>query len=513
MDGEGKLLGREILRVSYDKSGRERSNEEQQGDNRAAWPGWEWLDHYSDVGSASRYATKRRGDFDRLMADLRAERFGADVLVMWENSRGSRRVGEWVELIELCETHPGVSTPNVRIAVTTHHRVYDPANPRDRRQLIDDANDAEYESAKTSARAKRATAANAAAGRPHGIAPYGYTRTYDPGTGRLVGQEPDPDEAPVMAELFDRIARGHSLRSIEQDFAERGIRSRSGKVFSAATLRSMALRPLYAGLRSHAPGKMTVTERRRRATTVEAIWPAIVPKETFLAVQRILSDPARRTSRPGRAKWLLSMIALCDVCSGPMACLYKRGERCYRCHRRSCATVVADELEAYATQGIVDFLSRPDSIEKLTVSDRDDRELAKVREEIAKVRVELDELADQVGRGELSAMLAARAEPQIQGRLRDLESREQELATPSALRSLIAPGEDAAKRWQEAPMSAKRDAARLLLRPDMLGELRVMRNPIPGHRVPIEQRVTWHREQDEDEDMSPLVVDGRQQAT
>ena len=32
-----ELLGREYLRVSYDRSGRERSNSEQQDDNRAAW--------------------------------------------------------------------------------------------------------------------------------------------------------------------------------------------------------------------------------------------------------------------------------------------------------------------------------------------------------------------------------------------------------------------------------------------------------------------------------------------
>jgi hypothetical protein len=65
------------------------------------------------------------------------------------------------------------------VAVIEEARVYDPANPRDRRSLLEDAVDAEYESAKLSARAKRAAAAGAAEGHPHGRVPYGFRRLYD----------------------------------------------------------------------------------------------------------------------------------------------------------------------------------------------------------------------------------------------------------------------------------------------------------------------------------------------
>jgi hypothetical protein len=53
---------RECLRVSVDKSGRERSPEEQHGDNQrvAAEHGWQLGEPYRDVGSASRYANGRR---------------------------------------------------------------------------------------------------------------------------------------------------------------------------------------------------------------------------------------------------------------------------------------------------------------------------------------------------------------------------------------------------------------------------------------------------------------------
>ena len=207
------IEAREYLRVSLDRSGRERSNEEQHDDNVAAADehGWRLGTPYRDTGSASRHS-KSRDDFDRLIGDLESRQFGAQLLVLWESSRGSRQVGEWVKLIELCERR------GVRIAVTTHGpRIYDPANPRDRRSLLEDAVDSEYESSKMSLRIKRASAASAAAGRPHGVAPFGYRRVHDESTGKLVGQEIEPLEAAIVVEMFERIAAGDSLRGLACD--------------------------------------------------------------------------------------------------------------------------------------------------------------------------------------------------------------------------------------------------------------------------------------------------------
>src|SRR6266567_7515713 len=151
-----QLKGREYLRVSQDRSGRARSVEEQHDDNLKAAEAHGFSingEAYSDVSlSASRYATKVRGDFGRLLADLGHGRFGADVLVLWESSRGSRKVGEWVTLIELCET------AGVRIHVTTHGRTYDPGNARDRRSMLEDAVDSAYQSDKASDAIQRAAA-------------------------------------------------------------------------------------------------------------------------------------------------------------------------------------------------------------------------------------------------------------------------------------------------------------------------------------------------------------------
>ncbi|MDQ2789205.1 MAG: recombinase family protein [Actinomycetota bacterium] len=57
---------------------------------------------------------------------------------------------------------------------------------------------------------------------------------FDPQTRQLIAQEPEPAEAPVVAELYRRLVAGHSLRAIARDFEARGLRTRSGLVFSAS---------------------------------------------------------------------------------------------------------------------------------------------------------------------------------------------------------------------------------------------------------------------------------------
>jgi site-specific DNA recombinase len=221
-----------------------------------------------------------------------------------------------------------------------------------------------------------------------------------------------------------------------------------------------------------------------------------VHRQTWLAVQGILRAPERRTTRSGRAVHLLSMIARCDVCDAPLVVgrngrKTKPGQLWYRCQRAGHVQVDKSELEELAEQVIARYLSRPDNVERLTRDDSRDEELTAVRQHVAEVRAELDDLADRLGRGELSAALTARAEPAIVARLRAAEEREEFLSTPSVLRGLTTPGKDVGRRWKAAPLSAKREAARLPLSPGVLGELRVTRKAEPSRRTPVIERVSW----------------------
>jgi len=138
--------------------------------------------------------------------------------MLWENSRDSRQIEEWIALVNLCELR------GVYIWVNIHQRLYDPANYRDRKDLLEDRLESEAESAKTSHRTKRTSTASAALGRPHGPAPFGYRRQYDPRTRELVVQEEVPAEAELVRELYVRLLAGHSFKAIARDWETRGAR-------------------------------------------------------------------------------------------------------------------------------------------------------------------------------------------------------------------------------------------------------------------------------------------------
>lgn len=473
-----RVTVREYLRVSLDRSGRERSNDEQHQDHErmAEQHGWTLGEPYRDVGSASKYGNGKRDGYAKLVGDLEAGRFGADVLLIWESSRGSRKVSEWARMVELCEAR------GVMIAVCTHGRVYDPANARDARTLHEDSSDAQYETGKMSERIRRSAAANAETGRYHGRIPYGYRRTRDPDTGRTTAQVADPAEAPIVRELVQRLRKGETLNAVAVDFERIGHRTRTGRPWRPEHLRDLALRPVYAGIRVH------------RGKEYPGTWPPLVTPADFYAVRSLLTAPERRTVRPGKGKHLLSQIARCDVCGGKLVAMLRDPDNPrYHCHDGGHVTVSKPELDDLAERVICEYLARDDVYEALTATGTDEQAIQSVRDELGALRSRLGEIADQVADGAMTAALAARAEQRITTRVAELQARERELITPPALAGFITPGKDVGRRWKAAPIAARREVARILLSPGLLGELRVGRVGRGRAGVPAHERVTWGR--------------------
>lgn len=504
MGTETRKTAREYLRVSKDRSGKAKSTTEQTAENaqHAEREGYELGAPYSDVGrSASRYAKREREDFGRLIADLENGTFGADVLVLWESSRGSRRLSEWARLLELLRER------GITVYVTTYSRELDPREPRDMRTLQEDGVDSEYESAKTAKRTQRSRLAAATEGRPHGKVPLGYKRIYHPTTRELVAQIPDDDPhaevtepyAPWIRELFARLRAGHTLRAIAEDFAARGLRTpTTGKPYSATHLRALAVKGhTYAGLRTHTrDGKMTLSE---------GIWEPLVDRETFHAVVGRLSAPERRTSRPGSGVHLLSMIAVCDVCAGPMTVKTNHGKHVYQCAGNGPGTtaghVIIDkaDLDDFGQRAILEYLTS----EKIaaTLAERENRaaDVQAVRDKIAELESEMDALADDLT---IPARALSRRTTLLEAALEELRTEEREISTPSALRGLITPGPDAADQWGRMDMAAKRQTARIVLSPDYLGTLRITRAPWIGNAYRAKATADDRHRFDQGEDMA-----------
>jgi DNA invertase Pin-like site-specific DNA recombinase len=469
-------------------AGNEASIEEQlaSGHARADTEGWTIHAAYRDRTSASGYARKARTDWPKLLDDVQHDRAG--IIWLWESSRGERRASTWLALLEDCRDH------GVLIYVETHHRLYDMANPREWRTLAEDGTDSEYESHKDSLRITRSQAARAAAGKVNGRPPYGYTRSYELVKGKaiLAAQEPHPDQAPIVREIIGRIAGGESLRSVAASLNERGVPTKSGARWSTTQVRGVALNLAYIGKRVHAPGsKGSRSVPGPGAAVYNATWPALVDEPTFYAARRILLDPARKVSRPGKAKHLLSLIATCAVCGGKLTVTYRlrQGKRpAYACRDRNCVAIDQADLDGYVTAEVLAVLARPKTWKRLVAAGaQGNAELDTARAGLAALQADYDETVRLFQARKISPAAFAAVEP---GKLADLEAARKhvsELESPAPLRFMLDGPADLAARWGAAPVSARRQAVQALV------TISVGKSTSAGHRVPAARRtrIDW----------------------
>ncbi|MGI5374901.1 recombinase family protein [Streptomyces sp. CA-251387] len=507
------LIGREYLRVSIDTSGYERSNDDQHDENTyvTADNGITLVGQpYRDVGSASRFALKERDDFVRLMADLEANTFGAQVLVMWENSRGSRQPREWLDLIDACQAR------GVKIFITTHARLYDLDKWRDRHALQEESLKAAAASEETSERVTRTLASNARKGKPHGLIPYGYRRTYTKvrnSKGRLVtrpeAQLPEPTEALNVIDLFVKLRAGESFQVISDDWAARGIVSRDGVPFSAQSLSQMARKISYVGKRVITKTVQDPeTGKRKKIVTgeVDAAWPVVAdfdgsPMDAeefvtlFTEVQAMLNDPQRRTNPGGGAKHIWTMTVRCDVCGGPItvtAHLSAEGEQVYACRDKGCVRLSEKaELDRILARHVLGWLARPDVYTRLG-NGHDDAELRSVRAQLTAKRTALDETRTAEPESLAEERRLARREERLETEVKELEEKEQSLTRPNPLEALFpqGPADTIAARWEATDIAAQRAVAALLLSPEVIGQVR-LRRVADSPSDAVRDRIKW----------------------
>jgi DNA invertase Pin-like site-specific DNA recombinase len=434
-------------RVSKDKSGTVRSVSEQHEANRAEIDanGHLEVSRYEDEGSASRFATKERPDWIRLLADIEADRL--DIVYMWDSARGSRELEDWAGFLRRCREH------HVLIYVTTSGRTYNMDNGHDWKTLADDGVDAAFESEKKSRDAKRGLAANRRNGLPHGICKFGFERIHDEKTGALLGQRPVPEHAAVCAEIIRRVAATEPISVIRDDLEKRQVPAPGGGIWYRRTLHKIATSPAYIG-------KIKVD-----GELIEAQWEPVIDELTFWAAQHVLSAPGRKVTRPGRARHLLSYLMTCAECGSalyadlPRKKMITANYMCSDAHKH-CARVPMADADAFVTAAVKRRCAKPDIYSSLTAGS--DEKVMAARAEAARLRAELDEWADS----DISARAYAIREAKLLPLIQAADKRATELSVPPALRDLFTPGADIDACWDAMHVAARREAVRLLF-PDL----------------------------------------------
>lgn len=466
-------------RVSSDRDGAGRSVGQQETACRTDCDrnGWAVSKVLTDNDrGASRWSRKDRPAY-RDLATLLATGT-VDVLVTWEASRAQRDLRAYVQLRDLCAEHS--------VRWSYNGRLYDLSDDDDRFSTGIDALMSEREAGLTRKRVLRDVAARAADGRPHGRHHDGLRTVYDPRTGKPAGWELDPDRAPIVREIAERLLAGDSAYSIAADLNERGITTSSGKPWRGGNIVMRMRSPSLAGLRVY-NGKVV--------EGITAQWPGIVTPAEHGRLLALLSDPRRKSNKEGPGvKWLGTGIYLCGVCDAPMRIIsgYRpNGTRRtrYGCSAGHCVQRAAELVDLRVELALVHpehgYLSRPDILTEL--ADVDDTAQQEAAADAARLRAELADVRRKVDERKLTlddyVFFRSRWEPQ----LADAERRARPKWLPDAVAEVAGP--DAAARWEAQTMTVRRSIVKALIEVRILPTVRGNQHtPFDPTKVQIRRR-------------------------
>ena len=438
-----------IQRVSDPRRSLGGSTDDQEKENREACErhGWTVAPDavFTEQQSASRFATRARKEWERLTAGVKEGRYG--VVVMWESSRADRTPDTWFPFLTACRE------TGTLIYVTPQDRAYSMRDWRDYRSMAEEGVDAAIEVEKLSDRVKRGVRANVAQGRPHGRILYGYERIYDETTRRLIEQRPHHERGPVVREIKERIAAGVPVSVLTADLNERGIPGPGGGKWHRETVRDIAMNPAYIAKRYwRVDGQLHDGE-----------WVPLVSEETHHAAVLVLSDPARKTTRPGRCVYMLSHLAVCGECGAVLAGhppwppqQMLPGYRCVK----GCTATRAPWLDAYISRLVIRRLSEPGSYELLTAPRTEDHSAA--RAEIDALRARLRKARESYNKGRIEIEDFEEISAALGPELKKAEQRLASVAVPPPLRMLLTPREDIARRWEAMGIAQRKEAVRYL---------------------------------------------------
>ena len=163
---------------------------------------------------------------------------------------------------------------------------------------------AEYYSAELSQKIRRGQQENALKCKSNGgIIPFGYR--VDPKEHTFVI---DPEEAPIVKEIFSRYAAGEPMADIVASLNERGIKSHDGKEFRISVTGFMLKNRKYIG------------EYKYADVVVPGGMPAIISEELFERVQRrMVTNQIVSSKSKAVEEYLLTTKIFCGNCGKMMA--------------------------------------------------------------------------------------------------------------------------------------------------------------------------------------------------
>lgn len=225
-------------------------------------------------------------------------------------------------------------------------------------------------------------------------APYGYRNVYVDRRPTLEIFEP---EAKLVRTMFRLYAEGYGCTTIAYQINAMGGRPHRSAEFTRSSIARILKSPVYIGKivwdqKSHIkkntkgnPKHITIYNPKEKWTITDGLHPAIVDKELFEKVQKIMDGRYRPAYHDGTVKSPLVGLVKCANCGGNMQRITTKGDAYLLCQRRGCCAMAKINL---VENRIMEHLK--DLLEELQVDQTEQApDLAPLEEALAAISREL----------------------------------------------------------------------------------------------------------------------------
>lgn len=385
----------------------------------------------------SAYRGKPRPEFKRLLADIR----GGEVtsVIALHVDRLLRNMTEMETLIALvekqnCEIH---TVESGELDLTT-------SAGRGMARMM--ANFATIEVERKSERHLSKASQMRTLGKGMGRRPFGWASVngglLPEKATTFVTAEQAAAEAKILREGISDLLEGKSLHSIAESWNGSGVTTTAGHPWTLRSVREVLMRWRNCGLMVHL-GEVV--------EGVEAVWQPVATREEVEGVRGILNNSERRTSPGPTPRHLLTNIATCGkhgtgMHVGTQYSKSKAGTKkfsVYRCNNakgvngdRCFLTIKADTLESAVHQAVRQRLVFGKA-EGLAPTEQERAMLSTLRSDRGKLVKSEQDIAQRVGSGEWSILVADAALKGIRARRAELGSDISKITRRYALASLL----------------------------------------------------------------------------
>ncbi|MBI4283551.1 MAG: recombinase family protein [Chloroflexi bacterium] len=409
---------------------------------------WDVVTEYVDEAESAR--TANRPAFREMIASAKKKERGFDVILVWKLSRFARNREDSILYKSLLRKR-GISVISINEQVDES-----PAGHllEGIIEVID-----EFYSINLSQDTIRGMKENASRGFHNGgYTPFGYKKVkVMVGAVEKSRLAPEEGEAPVVRRVFRMAVEGSGGKEVAKALNADGLRTRTGKHFSATAINNILRNEVYTGALvwhtkngglGHAVAK-TPSEVVRSPDS----HPSLVSKEDLERVQRLLTErrPSVRHPRTVSSQYLLSGLLHCGRCGSAMiGCWAKSGKffyyQCnnhYKKGKEACDAPMTSKgkLEGFVLDRIKENILTEDNLKRLADLVNEDlsknsrlyeERLAQIEQQLGQVSNRLAKLYGALETGKVDLDDLAPRLKELRASQRELQEKRDELSDKRA---------------------------------------------------------------------------------